>query len=67
MMCYIGLQDTFNGAEVLLRGEAFAPETIIPDWYNYLFDGGIHSISDGGNDMYDGGNFVRVMHVKRVT
>ncbi len=31
---------------------------IIPSMYTFNYDGGSNSISDGGNDMYDNGNFL---------
>ena len=55
---FAGLEDTFNGLEYLLT-EAASPAMLIPGWHNYTYDGGVFSISDGGFDMYDGGNFVR--------
>ncbi len=30
----------------------------IPNFYRYAFDGGTNNISDGGNDMWDGGNYI---------
>lgn len=32
--------------------------TTIQSSYRYLFDGGSNNISDGGNDMWDSGNFI---------
>ena len=31
---------------------------LVPNLYNFAYDGGSNSISDGGNDMYDGGNYL---------
>jgi hypothetical protein len=30
----------------------------MPTFYRYVFDGGPNNISDGGDDMWDGGNFI---------
>ena len=30
----------------------------ITNRYFYTFDGGLNSITDGGSDMYDGGNYI---------
>jgi hypothetical protein len=30
----------------------------MPTFYRYLFDGGANSITDGGDDMWDNGNFI---------
>jgi hypothetical protein len=30
----------------------------MPTFYRYVFDGGSNNISDGGDDMWDGGNFI---------
>jgi hypothetical protein len=32
-----------------------------PNFYEYLLDGAGHYINDGGNDMYDGGNYVDLL------
>ncbi len=31
---------------------------VIPSFYNFSYDGGSNSISDGGDDMYDGANYL---------
>ena len=33
----------------------------IENFYEYSYDGGSNSIVDGGNDMYDNGNSVRII------
>lgn len=36
----------------------------VRDWYNYVYDvESTNSIPDGGNDMFDVGNIVRVISI----
>jgi len=57
---------TFSGVaarDFMNKISASAPQLIraIPTWNKYKYDRGTNStdISDGGNDMYDGGNKVK--------
>ncbi|CAK8674588.1 unnamed protein product [Clavelina lepadiformis] len=34
--------------------------TSYPNWYNYTYDGGPSFIDDGGNDMFDGANWISI-------
>ena len=51
--------------EIALRLNNFLPD-YIPNWYSYNYDvPGIGShIQDGGNDMYDGGNYVSLNRIR---
>ena len=33
---------------------------LVENWYSYVYDGTLRQINDGGNDMYDVGNRVRI-------
>lgn len=47
--------ELLNEISVYLRG--YMSEFRNPSFYNYRCDGNAYFISDGGSDMYDGGNF----------
>ena len=39
-------------------------KSIISGWYNYIYDNPLLTlINDGGNDMYDSGNLVRIFNL----
>ena len=33
---------------------------VLPSYYKYHYDGGKHSITDGGQDIFDNGNMVSI-------
>jgi cysteine-rich repeat protein len=45
------LLDSLNGTYTNITA-------LVPNMYTFAYDGGMNSISDGNNDMYDGGNFL---------
>jgi hypothetical protein len=49
------ISSIFNGLCAYLQG--FLTEFQNPSFYSYTLDGNATYITDGGNDMYDGGNF----------
>ena len=53
-----------NLAQVAIRrlGSRFSRQirSLIPFWHDYIYGSTQNEIADGGNDMFDGGNRVRL-------